>query len=403
MHATAHVSRAVLASSGPELDAVQRVAAREPRDDKSAAPGGAGTTRTSATPRCASTTPWTRTRSREADTSVLSVDGGGARSRSVVVMRVVAPRSDARGTVVGVAATAGSLPSAFPDRRGAREAQGKGAFVRSSRTIHAQQQNEEGVMPHHRILSPRRFSLAATWRLAVSHGHDRHRSGRTPEGSSSVGEDTLTVIGTAGTDQLTLRLAPVIRTPCKSTSATTGRRPEFRPQHVQPHPRVLAQRQRRVHVDQINGAFADEALTVDAAAAATTRSDGGDGNERCSGAAATTPSTATGRRHRRAGFGDDTFIWDPGDGSDAFDGAPDRYPRLQRRRRERDDGPVSQRDQLAVPARPGRHPDRHERDVEVLDSSRSVARTGSPSETSAARASTRRTSTSPRGRRRPSR
>src|SRR5262249_10325242 len=76
----------------------------------------------------------------------------------------------------------------------------------------------------------------------------------------------------------------------------------------------------RLSIDQANGAFADEAVTVDGGIGDDTIV-GGDGNETLLGDAGN--DTIDGNRgadQADLGPGDDSFRWDPGDGSDAVEG-----------------------------------------------------------------------------------
>jgi Ca2+-binding RTX toxin-like protein len=64
----------------------------------------------------------------------------------------------------------------------------------------------------------------------------------------------------------------------------------------------------------------------------------------CSAATATTSSTATsGSDIAQMGAGDDTFQWDPGDGSDIVEGGRQRHDALQRRQHRREHGGVGER------------------------------------------------------------
>ena len=73
-------------------------------------------------------------------------------------------------------------------------------------------------------------------------------------------------------------------------------------------------------VDQTNGAFADEALTVDGGSGSDFL-DGGDGVETFVGGSGR--DAVDGNRGNDTGIlgsGDDSFRWDPGDGSDVVEG-----------------------------------------------------------------------------------
>ena len=60
----------------------------------------------------------------------------------------------------------------------------------------------------HRTFGLRQIGLAATAAVAVGLATTGSAGATPPTGSSSVGSDTLTVMGTSGADQLALRLAP---------------------------------------------------------------------------------------------------------------------------------------------------------------------------------------------------
>ena len=113
----------------------------------------------------------------------------------------------------------------------------------------------------------------------------------------------------------------VRRTRCRSTSVTTAR----------PSTASTARRSARsscsllggddqFRVDQVNGAFADEAITVDGGSGDDTMN-GGDGVEIfLGGGGSRLRRRQPRRRHRLLEGGNDTFRWDPGDGSDVVEG-----------------------------------------------------------------------------------
>ncbi len=76
----------------------------------------------------------------------------------------------------------------------------------------------------------------------------------------------------------------------------------------------------RIRIDQVNGAFADEETTLDGGAGNDVVV-GGDGDESLSGGAgADNIDGNKGADRADLGAEDDTFVWDPGDGSDVIEG-----------------------------------------------------------------------------------
>src|SRR5206468_2781909 len=74
--------------------------------------------------------------------------------------------------------------------------------------------------------------------------------------------------------------------------------------------------------DQTNGAFADEALTVDGGPGADTLF-GGDGNDLLIGGPGNdSVDGKKGADTALLGTGNDVFVWDPGEGSDVIAGGP---------------------------------------------------------------------------------
>ena len=134
--------------------------------------------------------------------------------------------------------------------------------------------------------------------------------------------DTLIVNTGSGSESLALRLA------AGDPASLAGRlrrrrhgRAQLRPHHVQLDrglPRAAGNDQFRV--DQANGTFADEALTVDGGNGDDTF-DGGDGVELFFGGSG--DDAVDGNRGDDTallGSGHDSFRWDPGDGSDVVEG-----------------------------------------------------------------------------------
>lgn len=138
---------------------------------------------------------------------------------------------------------------------------------------------------------------------------------------AAVAGGTLTVTGTASSDAIALRLkagAPntiQVDVGDDGTAEFEFDRTAFGQINV-----LAGDGNDRVRVDQVNGAFADEATTLDGG----TGDDvilGGDGNEALVGAAGRDSIDGNrGADQADLGSEDDSFVWDPGDGSDVIEG-----------------------------------------------------------------------------------
>ena len=180
-------------------------------------------------------------------------------------------------------------------------------------------------MTNHRILRPRRLGLAATAALGLSLATAGPAAADTAlqpiASSASITNDTLSVIGTSASDRIALRLAAGDPNTLQVDFGDDGSadasfdRGTFSTISVS-----LLSGDDQLRVDQVNGSFADEALTADGGSGDDTFL-GGDGNEVFLGGSGR--DFADGNRgHDVAslGSGEDTFQWDPGDGSDDVDG-----------------------------------------------------------------------------------
>ena len=136
-----------------------------------------------------------------------------------------------------------------------------------------------------------------------------------------MSSDTLTVIGTQHADQIALRLAAGDPTTLQVDFGDDGSPDQSVARGTFSRIVVLLRSgSDRFHVDQTNGPFADEALTVVADSGDDTIA-GGDGNELVLGGSG--DDAFDGNRGVDTavfGSGKDSFTWDPGDGSDAIDG-----------------------------------------------------------------------------------
>jgi len=139
--------------------------------------------------------------------------------------------------------------------------------------------------------------------------------------SANVEGDSLIVKGSAASERLALRLAPGAPGTLQvdfgddGTADASFDRATFSQIRV-----TLREGDDAFRVDQVNGAFADEALTVEGDDGNDTFA-GGDGAEHYSGGPGN--DSVDGNRGDDVadlGSGQDTFRWDPGDGSDTIDG-----------------------------------------------------------------------------------
>jgi Ca2+-binding RTX toxin-like protein len=138
---------------------------------------------------------------------------------------------------------------------------------------------------------------------------------------ATVANGTLTVAGTASSDAIALRLKAGAPNTIQVDVGDDGTA-EFEFDRTKfDKIQVLADAGNdRIRIDQVNGAFADEATTLDGG----TGNDvilGGDGNESLVGNAGN--DTIDGNRgadQADLGSEDDSFVWDPGDGSDVIEG-----------------------------------------------------------------------------------
>jgi Ca2+-binding RTX toxin-like protein len=138
-------------------------------------------------------------------------------------------------------------------------------------------------------------------------------------GSASVANDTLTVTGTNRSDQVALRLAPgnpgILQVIFDGTVDGSFDRTTFSKIVV-----LLRNGNDRFDVDQTNGAFPDEQLTVNGGNGDDILN-GGDGAELFIGGNGKDAVDGNrGNDTARLGSGKDSFTWDPGDGSDTIDG-----------------------------------------------------------------------------------
>ncbi len=146
--------------------------------------------------------------------------------------------------------------------------------------------------------------------------------GAKPPNSASVAAGTLTVAGSQADDRIAVLLAPGAPGTLQVDFGDDGT-PEFDfDRSTFTKIEVFARnRDDQFRVNQVNGSFADEAITVDGGNGDDVL-DGGDGAELFLGG--TGDDAVDGNRgidSALLGVGDDSFRWDPGDGSDVVEGA----------------------------------------------------------------------------------
>jgi hypothetical protein len=142
---------------------------------------------------------------------------------------------------------------------------------------------------------------------------------------ASVSGRTLTVTGTAGADAIALRLAAGDPNTLQVDAGDDGTAEFSFDRTTFEQIQVLAGAGAdRIRIDQVNGAFADEATTLDGGGGNDTIL-GGDGNETLRGGSG--KDSVDGNRGADTadlGGGKDSFTWDPGDGSDVIEGGGGR-------------------------------------------------------------------------------
>jgi RTX calcium-binding nonapeptide repeat (4 copies) len=164
-------------------------------------------------------------------------------------------------------------------------------------------------------------AAALTFGLAAGMAGLAGPAGASTRTSASVSNDTLTVTGSRASDSLALRLASGDPNTLEvdfgddGTAEHSFDRSTFSSIDV-----FLRSGHDRFRVDQVNGAFADEELTVDGGTGNDVL-DGGDGVEQLYGGSGR--DAVDGNRGNDTGdlgSGHDSFRWDPGDGSDVVEG-----------------------------------------------------------------------------------
>jgi hypothetical protein len=174
-----------------------------------------------------------------------------------------------------------------------------------------------------RMTGARRLGLAAgaaatlTLGLVTAAGP----AGATTRTSAEVDHDTLTVKGSSRADSIALRLAPGDVNTLQVDFGDDGTAEHSFDRSTFTTIEVFARSgSDAFRVDQVNGAFPEEALTVDGGSGHDTLN-GGDGVELFLGGSGN--DAVDGNRGNDTGIlgsGRDSFRWDPGDGSDIVEG-----------------------------------------------------------------------------------
>ena len=178
------------------------------------------------------------------------------------------------------------------------------------------------TMNVHDVLGSRRLRLAGGVAAAVTIGVGVAGPAMAEQvASASVANDTLTIIGTNDSDRVALRLEAGAPGVLQIDFGDDGLaehsfdRSTFRRIEV-----FLRAGADQFRIDQVNGIFADEAVTIDGGSGDDTL-DGGDGVDLFDGGSG--DDAVDGNRGNDTGLlgpGQDSFRWDPGDGSDVVEG-----------------------------------------------------------------------------------
>ena len=142
-----------------------------------------------------------------------------------------------------------------------------------------------------------------------------------PSNTAFVAHDTLIVKGSNADDRIALRLQAAAPGILEVDFGDDGTAERSFDRATFSRIDVFARRgDDQIRIDQVNGIFADEAITV-YAGSGDDRFDGGDGAELfVGGRGADAADPNRGDDTGLMGAGSDTFRWDPGDGSDVVEG-----------------------------------------------------------------------------------
>jgi hypothetical protein len=138
---------------------------------------------------------------------------------------------------------------------------------------------------------------------------------------ASVNNGQLTIVGNGANDRIALRLAAANANILQLDVGDDGVADQSFNRNLFTDILIRAGGGNdRIRIDEVNGAFTDEAITMDGGSGNDTM-DGGSGNERFLGGSGR--DAVDGNRGADTGVlgsGNDTFRWDPGDGSDVVEG-----------------------------------------------------------------------------------
>jgi hypothetical protein len=174
----------------------------------------------------------------------------------------------------------------------------------------------------HRMLRPRGFGLVVGAAAALAVGlAAAGPAGAAQPPSARVAHDTLTVTGRAGSDRIALRLAPGVPGTLQVDLNDDGSSEQSFDRSSFSRIAVFTRGgDDQFRIDQVNGSFTDEAVTVDGGSGDDTI-DGGDGVELLLGRSGNDAVDGNrGNDTAALGSGSDSFRWDPGDGSDVVEG-----------------------------------------------------------------------------------
>jgi Ca2+-binding RTX toxin-like protein len=170
-------------------------------------------------------------------------------------------------------------------------------------------------------VTARRLGLAAGVAAVAATLATAGSAAALPANSAVVAQDTLIVTGSRRADQIALRLEAGVPGTLQVDFGDNGTAEFSFDRNTFSRIEIFARAGAdRVRIDQVNGAFEDEAVTMFGGRGADTL-DGGDAAELLIGGRGW--DTIDGNRGNDTGLlgaGRDTFRWDPGDGSDVVEG-----------------------------------------------------------------------------------
>src|SRR5262245_41754195 len=169
--------------------------------------------------------------------------------------------------------------------------------------------------------SARRFGLAAGVAAVAATLATAGSAAAGRENTAFVAQDTLVVTGSRNDDQIALRLQAGAAGTLQVDFGDDGTAEFSFDRSTFSRIDITARGgDDRVRIDQVNGAFSDEAVTIDGGSGDDTM-DGGDAAELFVGGSGRDAVDGNrGNDTALLGAGADSFRWDPGDGSDVVEG-----------------------------------------------------------------------------------